>query len=579
MSFDFSTLITDRSQSDLSYLKSLLSKPMIQWTDAEKEQFNRAASKAAYNHTDLNRVTDAMTYLDSVLLQKGYKSGFEPIRVHSESEPTLPDGYTELQYIESSGAQYIDAGFKPDQDTRVVMDFELLQIVGQYADPIFGVRTSASSGAYYFWCPGYNDSTERYQSGYNASSTYPAVTRLGRHTVDKNKNVTTVDGVTTQTEYSAFTTNWNMLLFNSYNNGNLYGQTTKMRLYSCTIHNNEVLIRDYIPCVDPGGNIGLYDKVSGRFYGNAGTGAFIAGPSALKPGYDPNTLLLLHGESVEDSSGYSVPITNSGVQVSDAQSKFGGKSLYFDGGSQIQFPQYEFSDQDFTIDWWEYCEDGAGDRFSLAYTVEQDKYGGLYLGYKGAGVSCSTQLNNVFDMIDQAMFDVVPGQWVHRAFVRHGNTFASYKNGVLFSSVVASGKIAYDPTYKSSIGDHRLYDHSYFIGYIDEYRISNVARWTSDFTPPAEPYEVEISTEEPLDPYTWYESDTPTLSQMEQYLKNVVSICNVFFTPNVPKKIIKFTQGGANSIESALLELKNFIDRLNLTPVPCGVATCGGDYL
>lgn len=190
----------------------------------------------------------------------------------------------QLEYIESSGTQYIDTGFIPNQDTRVWMDFELLSITGQYADPIFGVRTSATSKAYYFWCPGTTDSTERYQSGYNNSSTYPSVMRVGRHTVDKNKNVTTVDGVTTEATYATFAADWSLLLFNSYNNGSLYGQTTKMKLYACKVYDNETLIRDYVPCRSSSGAVGLYDLINQVFYVNAGTGVFTAGPQI---GSDP----------------------------------------------------------------------------------------------------------------------------------------------------------------------------------------------------------------------------------------------------------------------------------------------------
>lgn len=59
MSFDFSTLITDRSQADLDALGSLLSVPMEDWTAEQLASFNQAASKGSYNYTDLNRVTQA----------------------------------------------------------------------------------------------------------------------------------------------------------------------------------------------------------------------------------------------------------------------------------------------------------------------------------------------------------------------------------------------------------------------------------------------------------------------------------------------------------------------------------------
>ena len=207
-----------------------------------------------------------------VIPDSGYK-GLSKVTV--EAIPKIEKPYLiELEYIQSSGTQYIDTGFKPNQDTRVVMDFELLAVVGQYADPIFGVRTSASSKAYYLWVSGYSVTTEQYQSGYNNGSTYPQVTRVGRHKVDKNKNVTTVDGVSVSATYTSFTTDWNMLLFNSYNNGSLYASTTTMRLYSCQIYDNGTLIRDYIPVLDKQCTPCLYDKVNGVFYYNAGTGQF-----------------------------------------------------------------------------------------------------------------------------------------------------------------------------------------------------------------------------------------------------------------------------------------------------------------
>lgn len=61
-----------------------------------------------------------------------------------------------------------------------------------------------------------------------------------------------------------------------------------MRLYSCKIWKTTAfegvpLIRDFIPCKNASGEVGLWDDVNSVFYGNAGTGAFIAGeiPSAM----------------------------------------------------------------------------------------------------------------------------------------------------------------------------------------------------------------------------------------------------------------------------------------------------------
>ena len=77
-------------------------------------------------------------------------------------------------------------------------------------------------------------------------------------------------------------------------------------------------------------------------------------------------------------------------------------------------------------------------------------------------------------------------QWVHLAIVRSQSRYWKvYVNGVYasgFTSTMVSG-------YYSSlmIGKYRDYG-LYLNGMIDEFRISNIARWTSNFTPPARPY-------------------------------------------------------------------------------------------
>lgn len=561
------TLITDRTQADVDRVLTLSAKGWAAMTAAEREEFE-AGMKGAYNATDLNRVNAAMEYLESRLVAMGYTGGYyQRVKVpHKQSGggSVLPEGYTQVAYIQSGGTQYVDTGFKPNQDTRVVMDFELLSVTGQYADPIFGVRTSASAAGYYFWASGTAVATEQYQSGYNNSSTYPAVTRVGRHTVDKNKNVTTVDGVTTEAAYAAFTTAWNMLLFQSYNNGNLYSQTTKMRLYSCQIYDNGQLIRDYIPCIDPSGEVGLYDTVDGLFYGNEGTGAFVAGPDVNPEpigGNDEHTLLLLHGDSLEDSSQNQVPISNSGVVVSAAQSKFGGSSLYFNGSSAYLTASsngFNFGEGNFTFDWWEYCTGNSATRFALSISG----------GCGGICAGGSLDTNRLYLSSSGTTWDLINGQaalsktantWVHWAVVRDGGSLKTYRNGTLFWSGTISGSIYWNGT--GLVVGSFLYDAShYFGGYFDEFRVSDIARWTEDFTPPSSPYTEPVEPEPELDPYTWYVSDIPTPEALEAYLDNVRRFRSAkplfATTPQVPDDMELATIDEWNDIEQILVDIE-----------------------
>lgn len=191
----------------------------------------------------------------------------------------LPDGYTQLQYIESHGTEYIDTGFKPNQNTRVVADVMLTNI--DLGNVIFGSRSEGEndsvgpdqfvtwhSNATFMDNYGTEDSTVVNLNGLNV-----------RATIDKNKNVTSVNGVSVTHAEQTFAPPYPMLIFTTNQGGDPYGVNAFMRLYSFRIYSssedgNDLLIRNFIPVKNPDGEYGIYDLVDGKFYPNAGTGAF-----------------------------------------------------------------------------------------------------------------------------------------------------------------------------------------------------------------------------------------------------------------------------------------------------------------
>ena len=70
MSFDFSTLITDRTEFDVAYAKELSSKGLGGMSDAEKAEW-LSGLKGSYTASDLNRVGLAVDYLTSRLRSYG----------------------------------------------------------------------------------------------------------------------------------------------------------------------------------------------------------------------------------------------------------------------------------------------------------------------------------------------------------------------------------------------------------------------------------------------------------------------------------------------------------------------------
>lgn len=187
------------------------------------------------------------------------------------SGQTLPSDYIQLEYIQSSGSQYINTGFKPNQDTKIsiTVDFPL-----SGTSWLYGGRTSAGSNSLGFLC----ESGSRYRFDYASSVNTLTVKPTGKFTIDSDKNKCYINGelVLTAT-YTTFTSPVNMYIFNNNNNGSLSGGSSA-KLYNCSIYDNGVLIRNFIPCKNESGTVGLYDSVNNQFYQNAGSGTFIAGP-------------------------------------------------------------------------------------------------------------------------------------------------------------------------------------------------------------------------------------------------------------------------------------------------------------
>ena len=267
-------LITNRTQADVTRVRELALKGWANLTEEEKAEWN-AGMKGAYNATDLNRVTQAMDYINAELEGYGYVTGYQKVKVPHEEQPVspLPDGYVQLEYIESTGTQYINTGFTPNQDTRVVCDVVFPGTTGTSGKYVFGSRTTLTQNSYTYFS--YNS---KYETTYNTQDNVCYQNLItGRFIVDKNKNITTTNGTEYSHTYANFTCPGPLYLFALNNNGSLFGGGS-LSLYSCQIYDNDVLIRDFVPCINPGGEVGLYDLVNGVFYGNAGTGAFTAGP-------------------------------------------------------------------------------------------------------------------------------------------------------------------------------------------------------------------------------------------------------------------------------------------------------------
>ena len=197
---------------------------------------------------------------------------------------------------------------------------------------------------------------------------------------------------------------------------------------------------------------------------------------------DANTLLLLHCNDLNDSSPYGVSITNHGATVSDAQSKFGRKSLYFNGSNAyLEVENLLSGNTPFTIDFWAYpTAKKSNTAWSHGGTnVSAVTGGGLELYSDGTFIYYC----NGF-LIKASSYTL--NTWQHVALVGEQKTIKLYVNGSLVGTYSGSYNFA---NYSEIIGANAsAFGSENFQGYIDEFRISNIARWTENFTPPMKPY-------------------------------------------------------------------------------------------
>jgi len=216
---------------------------------------------------------------------------------------------------------------------------------------------------------------------------------------------------------------------------------------------------------------------------------------------DPNfssVSLLLHSDgsngstTFTDSSSNSLTVTANGdAQISTAQSKFGGSSMYLDGtGDSVSITDsgsvMVLGTDDFTVEFWFYTSSnstnltnfgtffvGGINSLLLRY---HSSYSGIVVGYEGVA----------YDIIPSPNASPTENAWNHIAVVRDSTSLRLYLNGSLVGDYTSTTR-----NYSSAINEIGKAGANYpLLGYIDDFRVTKgVARYTgSSFSVPTEAF-------------------------------------------------------------------------------------------
>ncbi|MBR6838762.1 MAG: hypothetical protein IKM94_04310 [Alphaproteobacteria bacterium] len=205
----------------------------------------------------------------------------------------LPSEYQEVEYLESTGTQYIDTGVIINSS-----NYKKEATIGYwyanngkssngvaFGSLMTGKRSPFVQNNYYssdgpdIWRIGVGQ-----QEGVRSSYHVTPAPQNGKSTVILKQDNDTFYYGNSESSLQSVSVDYSNTLTNSkefvfcvnYNNApNFYAP---IKLYSYKLWINNELVRNLVPAKNSSNVIGMYDMVSGTFFTNQGTGTFVEGP-------------------------------------------------------------------------------------------------------------------------------------------------------------------------------------------------------------------------------------------------------------------------------------------------------------
>lgn len=180
---------------------------------------------------------------------------------------TAEQGMRYVQYIESTGTQYLETGMTPTSTSEFIVDADFVKYAND--DTFFSASTNWSfSQLTLFWSG---------QNWYFAVKNAPFKQNFDRYIYKVVGSTIYVDDVQKVTNY------W----YNSYVNTTLkifcHGSKSRNsggKLYGSTFKDNGTLLQNLVPVAI--GNVGyMLDTISGNLFGDANGGYFTPGPDVV----------------------------------------------------------------------------------------------------------------------------------------------------------------------------------------------------------------------------------------------------------------------------------------------------------
>jgi len=237
-----------------------------------------------------------------------------------------------------------------------------------------------------------------------------------------------------------------------------------------------------------GGGSGTLSSLSG---GDGGSGIVIVR-------YKSATNLATGGTITTDGDYKVHTFTTDDTFAITSATRPGTSAVEFDGtGDYLEMPDsgdWDFGSSSWTVEGWFYVSSWTDSSFIWNHWQDDNNFLGIRV-LTGGDLNILTKASSsVVHNIDFTSVDLPTSTWVHLAVVRDtsAGNFVIYKDGTSVGST-ANAVAMPDVAGTARINGGRVYGN-YWTGNLDEFRVSNSARYTGTFTPSTTAFTADANT-------------------------------------------------------------------------------------
>lgn len=367
--------------------------------------------------------------------------------VYSSSSGNMLPYDAEIEYLQSTGTQYINTGIKPTTNFKCEIKAQYVKnnngfdtMVGCYDGTNYGVALGlqSTSGGNKLYIQFGGGSSFAASNVTTTTALHTFITQLSNNTLSIS-----VDGTANTATYSGSLPNMNLFLF--ARNKATIGNFANAKIYYCKIWNGGNLVFDAIP-VRVGTTGYMYDRVSRQLLGNVGSGDFALGGDII-------------GNGAYVKCSYVVPSSSSSIFTT------GVTALGSEWELDLQDSVTTSGNQVFI------CSNDNGGCFAAV-----NSSGKFALGASNVMTSASTRTTVGIEFINKGMIMTIGGNNTQRVGSYAHNQYVSllgyngnylYQGKIYGIKCVSGGSFDAVPTRRISDGVYGLYDTANDVFYMN----------------------------------------------------------------------------------------------------------------